>query len=207
MIKLICFDLDGVLIDACEWHYLALNRALKEIAGFEISRDDHELTFNGLPTKEKLDYLVAFDKISQEQVKEIAALKQEYTLNIIRDNAKLDKEKCRMLNLMQVLHGFKFACVTNSIRRTAQVMLGNTGQLSYMDMLIHNECVRFPKPHAEPYIKAMVLMQCLPEETIIVEDSEIGLRSAKATGAYIWQVKDSSEVTWENFEKFYKTLQ
>jgi beta-phosphoglucomutase-like phosphatase (HAD superfamily) len=46
MFKMIIFDLDGVLVDACEWHRLALNRALKEICGYEISLDDHHTIFN-----------------------------------------------------------------------------------------------------------------------------------------------------------------
>ena len=44
MIKAILFDLDGVLVDACDWHYLALNRALDEVVGFTISREDHVST-------------------------------------------------------------------------------------------------------------------------------------------------------------------
>ncbi|MEJ7675947.1 MAG: HAD hydrolase-like protein [Chitinophagaceae bacterium] len=49
-IKAIIFDMDGVLIDAKEWHYEALNTALK-LFGLEISRYDHLVTFDGLPTK------------------------------------------------------------------------------------------------------------------------------------------------------------
>ena len=33
MIKLVIFDMDGVLVDACEWHRIALNEALKEEIG------------------------------------------------------------------------------------------------------------------------------------------------------------------------------
>ena len=49
MIKAVIFDLDGVLIDATEWHYEALNDALK-LFGFEISREDHTGFYNVLPT-------------------------------------------------------------------------------------------------------------------------------------------------------------
>lgn len=52
-IKAVLFDMDGVLIDAKEWHYEALNKALK-LFGMEISRYDHLNTFDGLPTKVKL---------------------------------------------------------------------------------------------------------------------------------------------------------
>ena len=56
MIKAIIFDMDGVLIDAKEWHYEALNRALS-LFGLSISRYDHLTTYDGLPTKKKLEML------------------------------------------------------------------------------------------------------------------------------------------------------
>ena len=56
MIKAIIFDMDGVLIEAKDWHYEALNKALK-IFGYEIKRYDHLSTFDGLPTKDKLKML------------------------------------------------------------------------------------------------------------------------------------------------------
>ena len=46
----VLFDMDGVLIDAKEWHYEALNQALK-IFGFSINATDHEIRFDGLSTK------------------------------------------------------------------------------------------------------------------------------------------------------------
>ena len=55
-IKAIIFDMDGVLIDAKDWHYEALNRALK-LFGYNISRYDHLVTFDGLPTRKKLEML------------------------------------------------------------------------------------------------------------------------------------------------------
>lgn len=52
MIKLIVFDLDGVLVDARDLHYDAMNLALAEIASdCVISRDEHLSTYDGLPTR------------------------------------------------------------------------------------------------------------------------------------------------------------
>jgi len=56
MIKAILFDMDGVLIEAKDWHYEALNMAL-DLFGMPISRDAHLSTFDGLPTKDKLNLL------------------------------------------------------------------------------------------------------------------------------------------------------
>ena len=56
IIKAILFDMDGVLIDAREWHYDALNQALNHF-GFHISLESHLSTFDGLPTRKKLEIL------------------------------------------------------------------------------------------------------------------------------------------------------
>jgi beta-phosphoglucomutase-like phosphatase (HAD superfamily) len=46
MIKAILYDLDGVLVDATEWHYESLNNALQEVVDFTINRDEHIKTIN-----------------------------------------------------------------------------------------------------------------------------------------------------------------
>jgi beta-phosphoglucomutase-like phosphatase (HAD superfamily) len=55
-IRAVLFDLDGVLVDATEWHYEALNRALR-LFGFGITRYEHLAGYNGLPTRRKLEML------------------------------------------------------------------------------------------------------------------------------------------------------
>ena len=47
VIQAVIFDMDGVLIDAKDWHYEAFNRALK-LFGYEINRFEHLTTFDGL---------------------------------------------------------------------------------------------------------------------------------------------------------------
>jgi len=47
MVEAIFFDLDGVLVDACDWHYHSLNEALQDVVGYDISRERHENEFNG----------------------------------------------------------------------------------------------------------------------------------------------------------------
>ena len=68
MIKLIIFDLDGVLVDTKPLHYYALNKALKKIENYEISINDHSNIFDGLPTKEKLNILIKQNKIKKKNI-------------------------------------------------------------------------------------------------------------------------------------------
>lgn len=201
MIKCILYDLDNTLINAAEWHYISLNRALKEVSNIEINLEDHHSIFNGLPTKKKLEKLTELGRVKSEDHKAIYDLKQQYTKNVIIELAKPDKIKID-LHKHNRWNNLKMCCVTNSITETACLMLEKTGQLEYMDFVISNECVRSPKPCAEGYITAMVRYGFYPQECIIVEDSPIGIQGALTTGTNVWKVKDSHEVTLENFQQY-----
>lgn len=88
----ILFDLDGVLVDACDWHYKALNKAL-EIKGYQsINKQDHETTYNGLPTAVKLKML----GISDSDSRIINELKQKITLELIEENAHKMQDKIKL---------------------------------------------------------------------------------------------------------------
>tara|TARA_R110000824_G_scaffold348025_3_gene534776 strand:- start:1389 stop:1610 length:222 start_codon:yes stop_codon:yes gene_type:complete len=70
--------------------------------------------------------------------------------------------------------------------------------MDFIDLLVSNEDSLNNKPHPEPYIKAMVLLNCLPENCTIIEDSPKGLEAARLSGANVIEVKNSTEVTTEN---------
>lgn len=192
--KSILFDLDGVLVDACDWHYEALNRALADVAGYEIRRYDHDRIYNGLPTRVKLHMLAKKGIIHESEFDEIENLKQELTLQVIEERCDIDSSKVSLMESLKK-RGYKVGCVTNSIEKTAKRMLELTGILPFMDCLVTNENIKNAKPHPEGYIKAMVLVNSLPENTTIVEDSNKGLAAAHATGAKVIKVENAKEVT------------
>tara|TARA_B110000196_G_scaffold245100_1_gene213819 strand:+ start:1236 stop:1862 length:627 start_codon:yes stop_codon:yes gene_type:complete len=195
MIKAILYDLDGVLVDATEWHYESLNESLREISGFEISRLEHFQTFNGLPTNKKLEILYEQNKVKKEDFDAIWNLKQKKTNEIIEKTASIDETKKR---LHEGTKSFKKICVTNSIRQTALLMLEKTGQQSFMDYIISNEDVNNPKPDPEGYIKAIQYLKLQPDECMIVEDSPKGIEAAKKSNAHVYEVKGYNDVTLEN---------
>ena len=77
-IKAVIFDLDGVLVEAKDWHYQALNMALS-IFGCDISYDEHLSTYDGLPTKTKLEMLNKNKNFPLELSNLVYDLKQIYT--------------------------------------------------------------------------------------------------------------------------------
>tara|TARA_R110000796_G_scaffold98253_1_gene205695 strand:+ start:8939 stop:9544 length:606 start_codon:yes stop_codon:yes gene_type:complete len=197
--KAVLFDLDGVLVDACEWHYEALNRALKDVVNYTIDRDSHEKIYNGIPTLTKLSILKEMGIIREEDFTKISDLKQWYTIQVINDFCTESVTKIALMKLLKA-EGYKIGCVTNSIRKTAELMLKRSGILEYMDILITNEDSVNHKPHPEQYIQALVFLNTLPKNAIIVEDSPKGLQAARLTGSRVFQVKNSTEVTKELFK-------
>ena len=97
--------------------------------------------------------------------------------------------------------GYKIAVCSNSIRKTVLTVLSKLGIIEYMDLIISNEDVLNSKPHPEMYWKAISKMSCLPEETLIIEDSPYGLLAAARSKSHILRVKNPQEVTWDNISK------
>lgn len=190
MIDCVLFDLDGVLVDACEWHYDALNEALASLGYSKISRDDHITKFNGLPTKVKLEML----GIDSKNAIAINNLKQKITLDIIKNNAKPMDDKIQLHTFLKSKN-IKIGCVTNSIRETAEEMLKSTGQLDYMDVIVTNEDVVKNKPYPDCYNYAIKKLGVDPQNVLCVEDSDKGIQSVLSSLAgHLCVVKDTTEV-------------
>jgi HAD superfamily hydrolase (TIGR01509 family) len=201
MIRAILFDLDGVLVDATEIHYKSLNRALKDTCGFEIDKAEHDLKFNGLPTKTKLTLLAKQKRVLDNQIDKIYQLKQKYTENEIDMAALFSQAKCDMISYLW--SRIKLGVVTNCSRGTAIKML-HKAILSpdKFGTIVTNEDVRFPKPHAEGYVKAMIDLRVYPESVLILEDNENGIVAAHATGANVVKVDDVLDVTLEFVKRY-----
>ena len=195
MIKAILYDLDGVLVDATEWHYESLNLALEQVKGFKIKREEHIQTFNGLPTMKKLEILFEQGRVNKNDYDSIWKKKQDLTIEVIKKSAFIDPNKIR---LHQSTESHMRVCITNSIHETAFLMLEKTGQLSFMDFVISNEDVSSPKPSPEGYNIAIKKLDLDPNECMIVEDSPKGIEAAKQSNANVFEVSGYNEVTLEN---------
>ena len=195
-IKAILFDMDGVLIDAKEWHYEALNRALA-LFGMPISRFDHITSFDGLPTSKKLEFLSLERRLPTELHQFINDLKQKYTMEIVHTRCKPFFAHEYALARLQVL-GYKMAVCSNSVRNSVITMMDYAGLTEYIDLMISNQDVSSGKPDPEMYLKAMVHFNLQPEECLIIEDNDNGIKAAKASGGHLQVVRHVAEVNLEN---------
>lgn len=195
MIKLIIFDLDGVLVESRNLHFIALNKALAEISKqYVISKEEHLCKYDALTTTQKLKKLTAEKNLPEKYHNRVWELKQQKTLQEI-DQYKPDY---RIIDILKKLksQNYKIACATNSIRDTSKLMLIRKGFFDYIDFLYSNEDVNNPKPNAEIYMRCMLKCGVNPDETVIIEDSHIGRKGAIRSGAHLCAVKDSKDLTF-----------
>jgi beta-phosphoglucomutase len=200
MIKAVIFDLDGVLVDATEWHYEALNNAL-HIFGYEITREEHMTTYNGLPTRKKLEMLTAQKGLPSTLHGFINDMKQQYTVRAIEARCAPYFDKLLMASRLKK-NGYRLAVCSNAIRKSVVLMLEKSDLLKYMELILSNEDVKKPKPDPEIYLNAFKALGISPKEAVIVEDAPHGIAAAKASGAFVCEVSGFGEVNYDKVHGF-----
>jgi beta-phosphoglucomutase len=204
-IKAVIFDMDGVLIDAKDWHYESLNRAL-DLFGLQISRYDHLVTFDGLPTKRKLEMLSLENNFPKGLHQFVNDMKQQFTMEIVTMKCKPVFQHQFALSKLRS-EGYKIAVCSNSIRQTIEVMMDKAGLSQFLDFFISNQDVNFGKPNPEMYNLAIARLGMTPNECLIVEDNENGKKAAIASGAHLLAVNDTFDVDYYTISSRIKVIE
>lgn len=196
MIKNIIFDLDGVLVDTKNLHYECLNMSLQEIdAKFVISHKEHFSKFDGLNTTKKLKILNEERGLPLELFEIIWDRKQELTFKFLE---KIEFSEPLYKTIESLFNdGYSLSCCSNSIRKTVDIVLKKLKIFEFFNCILSNEDVVNPKPHPEIYWKSIYKNKFLPEETLIIEDSPIGLLSAFRSGGFVLRVNNPQDLSYE----------
>lgn len=197
MIKAVIFDLDGVLVDATQWHYEALNDALK-LFGFEIGIEEHQNTYNGLPTIEKLNLLSERKGLPRGLHEIIKVMKRKFTDERVSQLCAPSHEKQIMLKNLQN-KGYKLACCSNAQKYSVLNMLQRSGIDHFFELVLGNDDGFKPKPEPDIYLEAFKQLKLTPQEVVIIEDASHGIEAAKRSGAKVIAVQGYEDVNLSLF--------
>ena len=179
MNKLAIFDLDGTLFDTKDVNYKAYCEALKR-CGLPNSIDyQYYCAFcNGNNYRTFLPKIIhgisefQMDCVHQEKL----ALYSKYL-----GEAKENKHLFEMIKCIRPL--YKTALVTTASKENTMEILKFFGVETFFDFIITKEDVSETKPNPECFFKAIDLANSDIDNTVIFEDSEVGLKAAELSGA------------------------
>jgi HAD superfamily hydrolase (TIGR01509 family) len=187
----ILFDNDGVLVDT-EGFYFQANREALARFGVELDREAYVELF-------LRDSRGAWDRLRERGVGE----RDIWLARADRDRRYQEliaAGEARDLLLPGVADGLaalagrlRLAIVTSSEPEPFAAAHARTGILHHFELVLTREQYRHSKPDPEPYLTAVARLGVAPERCLVVEDSERGLRAAKAAGLACWVVP--SELT------------
>lgn len=199
-IKYILSDMDGVLIDAKDWHYDALNMALQECGYKPINREEHLTIFDGLSTSQKLNKLYEMGRVKKEDFFKINELKQYYTWQIGKERIEPMQRHMEAFSKLKD-EGYKIVVCSNSIRKTVDLFIEKANLTQYTEFLLSNEDIKRKKPYPDIYLEAMKKLNAQPEECLILEDNFNGIKAAKSSGAHLLKIDTILDVNYINIKR------
>lgn len=205
MIRAIVFDLDGVLVDAAPWHYESFVKALR-VFGYDLSPEEHDKRFNGLPTSEKLRLLSSQTAFPKKLHRLVNSLKQKFTDEIFNEKCRPSPHIRELLESLKA-RGYKLAVASNSRRATVDMVLEKMEITSLFDVILSHEQVLRPKPAPDIYLTAFAELAVESTHTLIVEDAPAGIQAARASGATVLQVSSPDQVTIKNLDTFLSSIE
>lgn len=176
MKKYVLFDHDGVLVDTEVWYYKAGERALADV-GFTLDKDQYIRDMSqGLATWAQ----ARAAGIDEQTISRQREVRNEYYQEYLRTEA-IEIEGV-VEALAELSKYVRMAIVTTAKRADFELIHERRQIREFMAFVLAREDYELAKPHPEPYLTGLKRLGATNEETLVVEDSSRGLKSAVAAG-------------------------
>lgn len=182
-IRGLIFDLDGVITDTAEFHYLSWKR-LTEEQGIPFTRADNE-DLRGVSRRESLNRILKGTPISEERAEHLMMLKNDYYAAYLEHITPAN----RLPGVTALLDEARAAGLKlgiGSASRNAKAVLERLDLTGYFDAIGDGYCVVHTKPAPDLFLWVAGRMNIYPQQAIVFEDAEAGIDAALAGG--FWAV-------------------
>jgi beta-phosphoglucomutase len=191
MISAILFDLDGTIITSTKH----IHREALEISLSAHGANLNTSHFEALSTKQKLAKInEEFRAAGVPEIDELSVntIKQRISRLVLENMSLYDGS---IYSTLSYLHrDYLTGCCTNSTRDTLNLILEKLMLGDLFDVTLSNEDAK-PKPDPDIYLRAMEILEVKPSETLIFEDSPVGIEAAQKSGAHVCVVSGPEDLT------------
>ena len=183
----VIFDLDGLLADT-EIISLKVYQELLKDFGIPFTEETYSREYSGHREEENVQrFLDTYDlpwnfDQTLEKVYELEA-------RILAKGVNLKKGAKNLLAFLQ-REGIPTALATSSVESRARMILDSNGILSLFDHLVFAKDVKRSKPYPDIFLKACSDLNVLPENCLVLEDSEAGIAAAYRAGIPVICIPD-----------------
>lgn len=183
MFKAILWDNDGVLVDTEGLYFQATRETIASV-GVELTVDDYRRLF--LVESRGAWHLASARGVDEAGLRSLADARDRRYLELIAAGDTLLPGAREVVAALAAR--FRMAIVTSSRPEPFHRAHATTGLLRWFEFALTREQYARAKPDPEPYTVARERLGLAAEDVLVIEDSERGLRSAKAAGMTCWVV-------------------
>lgn len=175
----IIFDLDGVICSTDRYHYLAW-KALADRLGIYFDEEINR-QLRGISRMESLEIVLSkhSSDYSAEEKIALAAEKNEIYKSYLSSMTPGDLSKEVRMTLHTLRQRGYLLAIGSSSKNTKQI-LTQLGLGQFFDAIADGTMITKSKPDPEVFLLAASMLGVSPENAIVIEDAESGIRAAKA---------------------------
>lgn len=181
MIRGFLFDLDGVLVDTAQYHFLAWQRMAAEL-GIHFSEAENE-KLKGVSRAESLNRILAWGgkTLTDAEKQHWMALKNDGYLELVR-GMPADDYLPGAHEFLRASRAAGIKVALGSASKNAPLILERLGWIPLFDALVDGNVVTASKPDPEVFLEGARRLGLKPEECVVFEDSEAGVEAARRGG-------------------------
>ncbi len=200
-VKGVIFDLDGVLTNTSEFHYLAWKRLADE-EQIRFTRKDNE-ALRGIPRRESLLLILKDRPVSETQIEEMMTRKNQYYqefISTITENDLLPGAR----EILENLHVERIKIAIGSASKNAKSVIEKLGISGFLNAVADGTSVKRQKPAPDLFLHASQLIGIPAAQCVVFEDAGAGIEAALSGG--MWAIGIGPQKRFENAHLVFKNL-
>ena len=202
-IKAFIFDLDGVITDTANYHYLAWKKLADEIH-VPFDREKNE-QLRGVSRRQSLLFLLDGKPVDESQLSEWMEKKNNFYCEYLKNVAPSDLLP-GVLGVLKTLKDKRIKIAIASASKNAKDVLNRLGIEEYLDTVCDGYSVDNPKPAPDLFLYAAQQLEEEPTTCVVVEDAAAGIKAGISAGmptvgiGPIARVGDADKVLVDGFK-------